>query len=44
MGKGVLIAVAILVIGGLAALAWRAGGDQPVAEIVEPVAVPDLPR
>ncbi|WP_374411979.1 hypothetical protein [Novosphingobium colocasiae] len=44
MRKGLVAAVVVLVIAGLAVMAWRAGGEQPVAGIVQPVAVPELPR
>jgi len=44
MRKGLVVATVVLVMAGLAATAWRAGGERPVAEIVQPVAVPELPR
>lgn len=36
-----VLAVLLVVI---AVLSWNAGGPQPVREIVEPVALPDLPQ
>ncbi len=38
---GILFGVIVF---ALAALAWRAGGPQPLREISQPVAVPELPQ